>query len=155
MRLKRISLLTQATSLGGIAVRAYFGDLAVQSGESFVDFRRSLIGWRGFGILGLLVATFAVILPPGFLAIIAGRMEVRFSSSAFFKLVRISLPPIVIGLMMASALITAKIAVDGFIGIAIAAGVAIFVALTKQNPLIPIVLSIVVGIIAGRLGYLV
>ena len=115
----------------------------------------SLIGWRGFGILGLLVATFAVILPPGFLAIIAGRMEVRFSSSAFFKLVRISLPPIVIGLMMASALITAKIAVDGFIGIAIAAGVAIFVALTKQNPLIPIVLSIVVGIIAGRLGYLV
>ena len=115
----------------------------------------SLIGWRAFGILGLLVATFAVILPPGILAIIAGRMEVRFSKSAFFKLVRTSLPPIVIGLMMASALITAKIAVDGVIGIFIAAGVAIFVALTKQNPLIPIVLSIVVGVIAGRLGYLV
>ena len=115
----------------------------------------SLIGWRGFGILGLLVATFAVILPPGIFAIIAGRMEVRFASSAFFKLVRISLPPIVIGLMMASALITAKIAVDGVIGIFIAAGVAVFVALTKQNPLIPIVLSLVVGVIAGRLGYLV
>jgi hypothetical protein len=71
------------------------------------------------------------------------------------KLARNSLPPIVIGLMMASALITARIAVDGFIGIFIAAGVAIFVALTKQNPLIPIVLSIVVGVIAGRLGYLV
>ena len=115
----------------------------------------SLIGWRGFGIAGLLVATFAVILPPGILAVIAGRMEARFSSSAFLKLARISLPPIVIGLMMASALITARIAVDGVIGIFIAAGVAIFVALTKQNPLIPIVLSIVVGVIAGRLGYLV
>ena len=57
--------------------------------------------------------------------------------------------------MMASALITAKIAVDGVIGIFIAAGVAISVSLTKQNPLIPIVLSIVVGVIAGRLGYLV
>lgn len=114
----------------------------------------SLIGWRAFGISGLLVATFAVILPPGVLAIIAGRMEVRFANSAYFKLVRISLPPIVIGLMMASALITAKIAVDSVIGIGIAAGVAIFVALTKQNPLIPIVLSIIVGVIAGRLGYL-
>ena len=40
-------------------------------------------------------------------------------------------------------------------GIFIAAGVAIFVALTKQNPLIPILLSILVGVIAGRLGYLV
>ena len=114
----------------------------------------SLIGWRGFGISGLLVATFAVILPPGILAVIAGRMEARFSSSAILKLARSSLPPIVIGLMMASALITARIAVDGFIGIFIAAGVAIFVALTKQNPLIPIVLSIVVGVVAGRLGYL-
>jgi hypothetical protein len=66
-----------------------------------------------------------------------------------------SLPPIVIGLMMASAFITAKIAVEGFMGIFIAAGVAIFVALTKQNPLIPILLSILVGVIAGRLGYLV
>jgi chromate transport protein ChrA len=103
----------------------------------------------------LLVATFAVILPPGILAVIAGRMEARFSSSAILKLARSSLPPIVIGLMMASALIIAKIAVDGVIGIFIAAGVAIFVALTKQNPLIPIVLSIVVGVIAGRLGYLV
>ena len=96
----------------------------------------------------------AVILPPGILAIIAGRMELRFSKSAIFNLVRMSLPPIVIGLMMASALITGKIAVDGLIGVFIAAGVAIFVALTKQNPLIPIVLSIAVGVIAGRLGYL-
>ena len=114
----------------------------------------SLIGWRAFGVPGLLVATFAVILPPGILAILAGRMEVRFSKSAFFNLVRMSLPPIVIGLMMASALITGKIAVDSLIGVFIAAGVAIFVALTKQNPLIPIVLSIVVGVIVGRLGYL-
>ena len=43
----------------------------------------SLIGWRAFGILGLLVATFAVILPPGILAIIAGRMEARFCLVAF------------------------------------------------------------------------
>ena len=114
----------------------------------------SLIGWRAFGVPGLLVATLAVILPPGIMAVIAGRMELRFSKSAVFNLVRMSLPPIVIGLMMASALITAKIAVDDWIGVFIAAGVAIFVALTKQNPLIPIVLAIVVAIIAGRMGYL-
>ncbi len=114
----------------------------------------SLIGWRAFGFLGLLVATLAIIVPPGILAVVTGRMEVRFSESKYFRIVRTSLPPIVIGLMMASGFITAKIAVDGPVGIFIAGGVAIFVALTKQNPLIPILLAIATGVVAGRYGYL-
>jgi chromate transporter len=114
----------------------------------------SLIGWRAFGILGLLVATLAIVLPPGILAVIAGRMEVRFSESSYFKVVRTSLPPIVIGLMMASGFITAKIAIDGALGIFIAGGVAVFVALTKHNPLIPILFAIAAGVVAGRFGLL-
>lgn len=114
----------------------------------------SLIGWRAFGIIGLLVATIAIVAPPGVLAIITGRMEARFSESKILKMAKESLPPIVIGLMMASGFVTAKIAVDGLIGFAIAVGVAITVAMTKQNPLIPIVGAIAIGIIAGRLGYL-
>ena len=114
----------------------------------------SLIGWRGFGFLGLLGATLAIVVPPGILAVVVGRMDVRFSASKYLKVVRTSLPPIVIGLMMASGFITAKIAVDGPLGIFIAAGVAIFVAMTKQNPLIPILFAIAAGVIAGRYGYI-
>ena len=114
----------------------------------------SLIGWRAFGIVGLLVATLAIVAPPGALAVLTGRMEVKFASSKFLKLAREILPPIVIGLMMASGFITAKIAVDGLVGLVIAAGVAIFVTLSKQNPLIPIVAAIAVGVVAGKLGYM-
>ncbi len=114
----------------------------------------SLIGWRAFGTVGLLVATLAIVAPPGILAIVIGRMEVKFAASKYLRMVRETLPPIVIGLMMASGFITAKIAVDGFVGIVIAAGVAIVVAVTKQNPLISILIAIAVGVGAGRLGYL-
>jgi len=114
----------------------------------------SLIGWRAFGIAGLLVGTLAIVIPPGILAVITGRMEVKFAASAWFRMVRSSLPPIVIGLMMASGFITAKIVVEDFIGVFIAAGVAISVALTKQNPLIPIVIAIAVGVVAGRFGWM-
>ena len=114
----------------------------------------SLIGWRAFGLLGLLVATLAIVAPPGVLAVVIGRMEVKFASSKYLKLARESLPPIVIGLMMASGFITAKIAVDGYVGVFIAIGVAIFVAVSKHNPLIPIVVAIAIGVVAGRLGYM-
>jgi chromate transporter len=114
----------------------------------------SLVGWRAFGIAGLLVGTLAIVLPPGLLALVIRRMEARFAASKHLGIVRESLLPIVIGLMMASGFITAKIAVEGIVGIVIAGAVAIFVALTKLNPLIPIIAAIGVGIIAGRLGYL-
>lgn len=114
----------------------------------------SLVGWRAFGAAGLIVGTLAIVISPGLLALAMGRMEVRFAASKYLRMARESLPPIVIGLMMASGLITAKIAVEGAVGVGIAAGVALFVALTKQNPLIPIVIAIAVGVVAGRYGYM-
>jgi len=114
----------------------------------------SLIGWRAFGISGLLVGTLAIVVPPGVMAVVARRMDVRLSSSKYFQILRASLPPIVVGLMMASGLITAKIAVDGAVGAAIALGVAIFVATTKLNPLVAIIVAISIGVGAGRLGYM-
>ena len=114
----------------------------------------SLIGWRAFGLSGLLVATLAIITPPGVLAVVIARMDKRFSTSKYFQIVKTALPPIVVGLMMASGFITAKIAVDGFVGLVILAGVATFVALTKLNPLISIVAAIGVGVTAGHFGYM-
>ena len=114
----------------------------------------SLIGWRAFGIAGLLVATLAIVLPTGVMAVVARRTDARLSASKNFQIVRGSLPPIVAGLMIASGFVTAKLAVDGAVGVIIALGVAIFVALTKVNPLIAILIAITVGVAAGRLGYM-
>jgi len=114
----------------------------------------SLIGWRIAGFAGLVVATFATIVPTSLIALVAGRAEVRLLHARWYAALRRSLPPIVVGLILASALVTAKAAITAPTGVLIALGVALFVALTRTNPLIPLSVAILCGIVAGRLGYL-
>ncbi len=57
---------------------------------------------------GLLVATFAVMLPSSLLALVAGRCMTRRSRSAWLGIAKDGLIPIALGLMLASGMVTAR-----------------------------------------------
>jgi chromate transporter len=114
----------------------------------------SLMGWRIAGFVGLIVATLATIMPTSLLALAAHRAEARLLHAHWYAVTRRSLPPIIVGLIVASALVTAKAAITAPMGIVIACGVALYVTLTRTNPLIPLSIAVVCGIVAGRLGFL-
>ena len=114
----------------------------------------SLVGWRVDGLPGMLVATLATMVPTGLVAFAAHRTEVRLSHANWYAILRRSLPPIVVGLIVASALVTARAAITGWFGIMLALGVAGVVATSRKNPLIPLFAAIALGILGGRLGWL-
>jgi hypothetical protein len=85
--------------------------------------------------------------------LIAGRAENRISHSRWYSLMKRSFPPLVVGLICASALVTAQAAIDRWFGYVLTLGVAVFVAVSRKNPLVPLSVATLAGIIAGRLGY--
>ncbi len=114
----------------------------------------SLVGWRVAGLPGLLAATFAAIIPSSIIAFIVGRLYTRFSTKNWFSVVRSALPPIVLGLIVASGVVTAQAAVSGVLGFGIVMMSAGNVALTSRNPLVAIGAGALIGLAAGRLGFL-
>jgi chromate transporter len=114
----------------------------------------SLVGWRVAGLGGLIVATLATMVPTCLIALAAHRAEARLLHARWYAIMRRSLPPIVVGLIIASAAVIAKAAITAPAGVLIAAGVALHVTLTRTNPLVPLSAAILCGIVAGRLGYL-
>jgi hypothetical protein len=60
----------------------------------------------------------------------------------------------VLGLIVASGVVTASAAVSGAIGFGIVIMSAAIVALTSQNPLVAIGAGALIGLLAGRLGFL-
>ena len=114
----------------------------------------SLVGWRVAGLAGLIVTTLATVIPTSLVALAAHRAEVRLSKANWYAITRRSIPPIVVGLIVASAVVTARAAITNTLGVAIALGVALHVTLTRTNPLIPLFIAIAVGVIAGRFGFL-
>lgn len=113
----------------------------------------TMLGWRIAGWSGLAVATLATILPTSALSLIAGRAENRISHARWYALTKQSFPPLVVGLICASALVTAQAAVDQWLGYVLVGGVAVFVATSRRNPLVPLSVATVIGVIAARLGY--
>ena len=114
----------------------------------------SLVGWRVAGFPGLMAATLAAIIPSSIIAFIVGRLYTRFSQKDWFNVGRSALPPIVLGLIVASGVVTAGAAVSGAIGFGIVIMSAAIVALTSRNPLVAIGAGALIGLIAGRLGFL-
>jgi chromate transporter len=114
----------------------------------------SLVGWRVAGFAGLLAATLAAIIPSSIIAFIVGRLFTRLSKLDWFTIVRSALPPIVLGLIVASGVVTAGAAVSGVLGFGIVILSAAIVALTSRNPLVAIGAGALIGLAAGRLGFL-
>lgn len=114
----------------------------------------TLVGWRVAGWAGMLVATAATILPTTVLSVMANRLESQLIHARWYWVTRKSLPPLIVGLIFSSGVVTARAAVFDAVGVVIVIGVGIYFFLTKSNPLVSIFASIVLGVVAGRLGLL-
>ena len=113
----------------------------------------TLIGWRVAGWAGLVVATIATVLPTSAISLMAGRGEKRLLHARWYAMTKRSLPPLVVGLICASALVTGQAAIHEWLGVVLAAGVAVHVALARTNPLVPLSVAVAIGVVAARLGY--
>jgi chromate transporter len=114
----------------------------------------SLVGWRVAGFAGMAVATAATIIPTSILSVLASRLESQLTHAKWYAVTRKSLPPLIVGLIFSSGIVTAKATGLDTLGLIIVACVAIYFYFYKSNPLILISVSIVVGVIAGELGWI-
>lgn len=95
----------------------------------------ALIGWRVAGLSGFLVAALAVSGPPAVLAFGMSRVHRRLATSRWLRIVQGGLVPIVVGLMFASGLVTARAADDTLAKVATTAVVTLVVFRSRLNPL--------------------
>ena len=110
----------------------------------------SMVGWRVAGLSGLVIATLATIGPTALIAYLVARAETRLQRARWYGLMRKGLPPIVVGLIFASGLITARAAIHDWLGVALAAAVALTVAFVRVNPLAPLAAAVVIGVAASH-----
>ncbi len=106
----------------------------------------SLVGWEVAGLPGFLVTTLAISLPPALLAFGVSRIRRRLARSRFLKAAQTGLVPIVIGLMLASGVVTAQATDDTWIDYGMTAVVAILVWRTSLNPLWLLGAAAIVGL---------
>ena len=112
----------------------------------------SLIGWRVAGVPGMLVSTIAIVGPPSLIAFAVGRAMDRLKDAAWLSAVKGALAPVVVGLMMASGLITAQAANHSAFLWVITGASAVFMYVLRRNPLWVIGGGALIGIAAARLG---
>ena len=111
----------------------------------------SMIGWHMAGLLGLIAATLAVVVPSSLMAFGIGRVMDRYAAVAWIGLVRTSLAPIAVGFMLATGIVMTRATFQGIVSLLVVAGVAALVYKTKLSPLWGIAAGIAVGIVGHRL----
>lgn len=113
----------------------------------------SLIGWHVAGLVGLVVSTLAILGPPSVLALVVGRGLHRLSGATWLKVVKTSLGPVVVGLMLASGLITSRAADHDIAGVALTLGAGAFAIFVKRNLLWVIAGGAITGLAGYHLGF--
>jgi chromate transporter len=109
----------------------------------------SMIGWHMAGVLGMLAATVAIVLPSAVLALVAGRLMTRYAALEWIGLARKALAPIAVGFMLASGAVMTLASYEGPPSLAIVAAVAGLVVLTRTSPF----WGIMAGALAGVAGH--
>ena len=112
----------------------------------------SLIGWQVAGPAGMLVSTFAIVVPPSILAFLTWRGMERVKDAPWLRAIKMGLAPVVVGLMLASGFITARAADHDFIGIGLTVASAGTMHFMKRNPLWVIAAGALIGVVAYRFG---
>lgn len=112
----------------------------------------SLVGWEVAGLPGFLVTTLAISLPPALLAFAVSRIRRRLARTRFLRAAQTGLVPVVIGLMLASGVVTAQATDDSWIEYAVTAGLAILVWRTSVNPLWLLGAAAVLGLTRVAVG---
>lgn len=111
----------------------------------------SMIGWHVAGLLGLLVASVAIVLPSSLVAIAVGRLVTRFAAVEWIGVTRSALAPIAVGFMLASGYVMSRAAYEGLLSVGIVVSVAAMIALTRRSPLLGIAAGALIGILGHRL----
>jgi chromate transporter len=114
----------------------------------------SLIGFQLAGLAGLVVATLATMLPSCSLAFLAGRAVTRWSDRRWIRLLKEGLIPPALGLILASGIAMMRTADHDALTIAISLATAVFVVLSRRNPLWAIAAGTCITVVALRFGLL-
>jgi chromate transporter len=114
----------------------------------------SLIGWQLAGLVGLLVATLAIMIPSCSLAFLAGRAVNRWSDKRGIGLLKAGLVPVALGLVLAGGLSMMRTADQDGLTVAISLSTAGFVVFSSRNPLWAIAAATGASVVALRFGLL-
>jgi chromate transporter len=109
----------------------------------------ALVGLRIAGLPGFLVCTAAVALPPAMLAFGVSRVRRRLAHAYWLRAAQAGFVPIVVGLMLASGVVSSQAADDTPVKLGLTVLVALVVWRTRWNP----VWLLAVGAIVGLLGF--
>src|SRR4051812_37500597 len=106
----------------------------------------ALIGLRVAGLPGFIVAALSFSLPPAILAFGVSRVRRRLAQARWLRVTQSGLVPIVVGLALASSLISARAADDTLVKFGLTVLVALVVWRTRWNPLWLLAVGAVVGL---------
>ena len=106
----------------------------------------AMIGWRVAGVPGFFVSAFAVALPPAVIAFTFSRVRRRLATARWLRAAQSGLVPVVIGLMLAGGLVSARAADDSWVKVVLTVLVALTVWRTTWNPLWWLAVGAVVGL---------
>jgi chromate transporter len=110
----------------------------------------SFVGWRVWGFPGAVVSAFATFGPPCTMYFGAYRIWDRFRDAPWQRIVRLGLVPVVMGLVIASGVVMARVADTSWRGVAVTTAAAAIMLATRLNPM----WLILVGGAFGGLGLL-
>ncbi|MCC7371294.1 MAG: chromate transporter [Chloroflexi bacterium] len=106
----------------------------------------ALVGYRLAGVPGFFVSVVAVALPPAVVAFAFTRARRRLATSRWLRVAQTGLVPVVVGLMLASGLVSARAADDTWLKVALTGVVALTVWRTSWNPLWWLAVGALVGL---------
>jgi chromate transporter len=106
----------------------------------------ALVGLRLAGIPGFFVAGLALALPPAILAFVMSRVQRRLTTARWLRAAQGGLVPIVIGLILASGLVSAEAADDTWAKAGLTIVVSLVVWRTRWNPLWLLAVGAAIGV---------
>lgn len=107
----------------------------------------TFLGYKVSGILGSILATFAVILPSFIVMSLIFHFVEKFKKSPYVDWIFTGIRPIVLGLIAAAAVTVGKNAFIDFKSVLISIGLFYIVTFKKLNPIIGIVLCGILGVV--------
>ena len=113
----------------------------------------SLIGWHMAGLVGLAVATLAILVPSSAIAFAAGRVIARWDDAVWVRIVRAGLIPVAVGLIAASGAVAARANDHTASAWVITIAAAAAFCVTKRNPILLLAGGALAGMAASVAGF--
>jgi chromate transporter len=120
-----------------------FALASVSPGPNFMVI--TLIGYKAAGVLGALVATFALLVPTSLLVFAVVKVWDRFKTAPWRIAIQEGLLPVTVGFVGAAAVLLVRAADSNLAGYLITAAVVVVGTATRWNPLWVFAASAVVG----------